>query len=210
LLTKLSSKNLAYYMPDLQQNWLITCSKLLDIATKIQYPLVLPNYIDLTIGNHIYLLLKDLLKTIGVQYITKSKAHQDKQIKAFVQQRCEDFYDDKKHMIDSFLERTKRTIVIDRVLHTDQQGVQSLVTDPNEIKRLTIDHFQTCAGGIHSPKAIPPRWEQQYRPRDTINPSVYNSLMNPMTNDEWAMIISALPLGKAAGPSGISNEMIKH
>src|SRR6185437_8076271 len=203
LLTKLSTKNLAYYMSDLQQNWCNTRSNLLDIASKFRHPLVLPNFIDLHNGNNIHLLIKDLLKTIGLQYTAKSKAHQDKQIKAFVQQRCEDFYDDKKHMIDSFLERTKRTIVIDRVLHTDQQGVQSLVTDPNEIKRLTIDHFQNCAGGTHSPKEIPPRWEQQYRPKDTINPSVYNSLMTPMTNDEWAMIISALPLGKAAGPSGI-------
>ena len=62
--------------------------------------MVLPNFIDLTNGNNIHLLVKDLLKTIGLQYTAKSKTHQDKQIKAFVQQRCEDFYDDKKHMID--------------------------------------------------------------------------------------------------------------
>ena len=49
--------------------------------------------------------------------------------------------------------RSKRTIIIDRVLQT-QDDQQILVTDPTEIKRLTNEHFQTCAGGIHTPKTI--------------------------------------------------------
>src|SRR3954454_19867227 len=34
--------------------------------------------------------------------------------------------------------------------------------------------------------------------------------MSPPTLDEWKQVISNLPNGKAAGPSGISNEMLKH
>src|ERR1700722_18245019 len=34
--------------------------------------------------------------------------------------------------------------------------------------------------------------------------------MLPILVDEWATTISALPNGKASGPSGISNEFLKH
>src|SRR3989440_8107924 len=34
--------------------------------------------------------------------------------------------------------------------------------------------------------------------------------MSPPTRDEWQLVINSLPNGKAAGPSGVSNEMLKH
>jgi len=32
----------------------------------------------------------------------------------------------------------------------------------------------------------------------------------PPTRDEWQLVINSFPNGKAAGPSGVSNEMLKH
>ena len=34
--------------------------------------------------------------------------------------------------------------------------------------------------------------------------------MSSPTRDEWQSVINSLPNGKAAGPSGVSNEMLKH
>src|SRR5436190_1042772 len=73
--------------------------------------------------------------------------HNNEQICKFIQQCCEDYHGNQSHMIDSFLAREKRTIVIDRVLQTVDNH-QTLVTDPTEIKQLTNTHFQTCPGGI--------------------------------------------------------------
>jgi Reverse transcriptase (RNA-dependent DNA polymerase) len=99
--------------------------------------------------------------------------------------------------------------VIDRILQTTD-GTQSLVTDPKEIKRLTNDHFQTCPGGIHVRKEIPSQWNDQYLPKQNIDASIYSTLMNPPTESEWFSVINKLPNDKAAGPSGITNEMLKH
>jgi hypothetical protein len=112
-------------------------------------------------------------------------------------------------MIDSFLERSKRTIVIDRVLQT-RDNCQTLITDPNKIKKLTNEHFQLCAGGIHHDEEIPDYWKPQYTPRSNINGNIYFYLMTGITNQEWVDATQQLPLNKATGPSGISNEMIKH
>jgi hypothetical protein len=112
-------------------------------------------------------------------------------------------------MIDSFLKRSKRTIVIDHVLQI-KDNYQALVTDPDEIKILTNEYFQTCAGGVHHDVEIPDYWKPQYSPRSDINDNIYSYLMTGITNQEWVDATRQLPLNKATGPSGISNEMIKH
>lgn len=52
-------------------------------------------------------------------------------------------------------------------------------------------------------------WQNIYRPVDTVQASVYDSLLLPPSDDEWSATISSLPNNKAPGPSGISYEMIK-
>jgi hypothetical protein len=81
-------------------------------------------------------------------------------------------------MIDSFLEYCKHTIIIDRVLQI-RDNCQTLVTDPDDIKKLTNEHFQTCAGGIHHDVEIPDYWKPQYTP-------ILILMMTDITNQEWA------------------------
>ena len=57
---------------------------------------------------------------------------------------------------------------------------------------------------------MPPRWTDQYLPKDYINSSCYDNLLQPPTFDEWLAILRHLPKDKAAGPSGITNEMLTH
>src|SRR5204863_7900809 len=85
-----------------------------------------------------------------------------------------------------------------------------LVTDPDTVNRNTLQHFQTIAGGSHSPVPLPTRWTRQYSPKSDINKNIYNNLMASPNFDEWSAIITSLPNDKACGPSGISNEMLKH
>lgn len=57
---------------------------------------------------------------------------------------------------------------------------------------------------------MPPRWSEQYKPKDYVNEQYYSNLMQPPTYDEWLAVLRTLPNNKAAGPSGITNEMIAH
>lgn len=81
----------------------------------------------------------------------------------------------------------------------------SLITDPDEIKSLTNNHFQLCSGAVNQDKAIPVQWKDQYA-QNHINNNVYNGIMDL----EWIQSVSKLPNRKATDPSDISNEMIKH
>jgi hypothetical protein len=86
-------------------------------------------------------------------------------------------------MIDSFLKCSKRTIVIDHVLQT-RDNCQTLVTNPDEIKKLTNEHFQICAGGVHHDIEVLDYWKPQYSLRSDINGNIYSYLMTGITNQE--------------------------
>ncbi|CAB4425390.1 unnamed protein product [Rhizophagus irregularis] len=96
----------------------------------------------------------------------------------------EDFTDNKKAMINSIAEREICTIILDYIVHETPSGT-TLVTDPDEIKKLSNNHFQLC-------------------------PAIYNNIMDPPSWDEWIQSVSELSNKKTTGPFGISNEMIKH
>ncbi|RIA79717.1 Endonuclease/exonuclease/phosphatase, partial [Glomus cerebriforme] len=85
-----------------------------------------------------------------------------------------------------------------------------LITDPTRIKEIVNDHFQKCPGSKNVDKVIPSAWSSFYQPIETIDPNIYQNLMSPPSDNEWSLILSALPKDKASGPSGISNEMLIH
>ena len=107
--------------------------------------------------------LHDIIKSHHVTLMRKYnllvKKHNDKQIKKFVQQRCDDYKSDQSHMINSFLERNKKKIIINRLFYEDN-GIQQFTTNPAEIKKLTNIHFQSCAGEFNHEQQIPDRWRE--------------------------------------------------
>ena len=137
------------------------------------------------------------------------KRYNDKQIKKFVQKRCEDYKSDQGNMINSLMSKSQRRIIIDRLIYKENDQ-EILITDPNKIKELTNKHFQTCPGAINEEKEIPDPWKHQYEPQQHINDNIYKNLMDLPTLEEWVNIIKQLPNEKATGPSLISNEMLKH
>src|SRR3989440_163677 len=109
-------------------------------------------------------------------------------------------------MIDSVLERSKKKIVIDRIMVNG-----NLVTDPDSVKNETVKHFQSCTGDLPSTSTvIPDEWQAQYLPQDHVQPTWYSALMDPISFEEWMNIVKESPNNKASGPSGITYELIKH
>jgi hypothetical protein len=116
-------------------------------------------------------------------------------------------------MIDSLLERNKRFINLDKLIYKDDNNIEQVTTDPNHIKLFTNDHFQNVAGSQHKGKEFSPEWQHwrnEYKPKSSIDGSIYNELMTPPDLSEWHSVIRLLPNNKATGPSKISNEMMKH
>src|SRR5262249_55980406 len=74
----------------------------------------------------------------------------------------------------------------------------------------TSKHFQSVAGGSNSSVSIPNDWLPSFSPLANVDDSIYDSILDLPTMDEWSSIIQSSPHGKAAGPSGLSYEMIRH
>ena len=210
LLSYVSPKSFPHNSNEINKDWNRRSRYITELTSKHHYKdLTIP----LTLNNNNIVAfrhgLKKFHRVLQHKHSLLYAQHNNEQIRKFIQQRCEDYHGNQSHMIDSFLAREKRTIVIDKVLQTVNNH-QTLVTDPTEIKRITNTHFQTCPGGIHEEKTIPDQWKQQYTPSDSIDGSIYTGLMNPPTESEWNEVIHNLPKHKAAGPSQISNEMLQN
>jgi len=184
LITKLYSKNLQYYLPLLEKRWTTIKMRLESLLFQHHLNEPIPTAIDSSTAPHLLISLKSILKVLFTKYDAAATAHQDKLIRQFVQQRNEDYYDNQSHMIDSFLEWPKHSIVINHMLVTNDDTQELLLTDPDEIKQATISHFQTCAGGVHKEKPIPLAWREQYSPKQEIDPSIYNQLLSPISTEE--------------------------
>jgi endonuclease/exonuclease/phosphatase family metal-dependent hydrolase len=193
----------------IQNHWKQTTEILRNFAKKHKHDLNLPPSIDNKTIETFRIQIKAFLKILMVKCDILNESYKNQQIKEYVRKRCEDFKDNPSHMINSLIDCQKRKIVIDRVLINNKNN-QELLVDPVQIKEATVHHFQTCAGGTNIRKEIPQQWQQQYSPKSNINPDIYNTLMDPPSLNEWYNIIKNLPNDKAAGPSGITNEMFKH
>src|SRR5207244_7435041 len=54
------------------------------------------------------------------------------------------------------------------------------------------------------------RWKNRYSPISSVYISIYDQLLTPITMDEWLTVIRSTPADKAAGPSSITYEFLKH
>jgi endonuclease/exonuclease/phosphatase family metal-dependent hydrolase len=205
-----SYKNWDRYSFDLEVEWRQrTKHQIKDLIALHKYSMELPHDINNLNINNIRKEIRLFRSTLLVKAENLNNYYTKEKIKFHLKKRCDDYTSDKGHMINSSLNREKRKITIDRLLII-QDNQEILTTDQNTIKQATNNHFQQCPGGVHEEKIIPPQWQQQYAPIEEINQDIYKYLMTPPNSDEWSKIINSLPTDKAAGPSEITNEMLKH
>ncbi|RIA89622.1 hypothetical protein C1645_824627 [Glomus cerebriforme] len=204
---KRSSRNINSSFSYLFQGWHIDRFVLKIIKDKYDFPLNLPSFIDSTNIKSLKLNLFTFRKTLYNLLDLKFKFHQDNLIKQFVCQRCDDYNNDKGHMLNFFLNQKKCSIVINRIL-INENNQDVLITNLIRIKEITNDHFQKCPDGRHEHKTIPNEYITTYKPIESINHDIYKDLISLPIKEEWFDIIQSLPKGKAPGPSKISNVTI--
>ena len=163
-------------------NWIQMYDKYRTIANSLTFITAHPhpnypfNFVDLLLSDTA-LLLKVLL--------CKAKIHENEyklsSIQKNLEQRLDAYANDPKKMLDSVLNRARKTIVLDRCL---SRNTQDLLTDEHLVKQTVNDHFQRAAGTTHELKDIPEEWIPSYNPLEDINANIYNSLMSPPTAEE--------------------------
>jgi hypothetical protein len=143
----------------------------MNIARAIDYEIIdVPLHLSTDSLTSINLKLKELFKILVGLCKTRELSHKRDSITSFINKRCDNLLANPKLMIDSILQRRRRCIVLDRILISDpSSSTQTLVVDPTEICTHTNHHFQTIAGGSHTPVALNTRWSAQYQPLDHID-----------------------------------------
>src|SRR6266498_3680594 len=155
-----------------------------------------------------------IMKTnLLVKYKIEYYKYERDQIDKFVKERCDNYKENQRRMIDSITNREIKHVTIDKI-YKEINGQEFLFTEDNIIKEETNKHFQTVAGAVNMVKNLNEkdnkRWNEQYKPKGDIDGKIYQYLMEQPTWEEWIETVKLLPNGKAAGPSKISYEMIKH
>ncbi|CAB5154977.1 unnamed protein product [Rhizophagus irregularis] len=154
-------------------------------------------------------LVKDLFRLVQAKYIEEDQIYKQEKIKFYVERRLEDLQNNKSRMIDSILERKRKTIILDRLL-IERDGVQSLCLDDKEIVKEAENHYQNVAGKrSNNFLVLDDRWSNRYKPIQQIDQMWYSEILIPISIEEWRDMINSLPNDKASGPSKISNEMLK-
>ncbi|GBC11459.1 RNA-directed DNA polymerase from mobile element jockey-like [Rhizophagus irregularis DAOM 181602=DAOM 197198] len=195
----------------------IRLQKILHLYKKvIPSPPILPTSLS-TCRQDDFNFLLESLKTISSALhgllLLKEKDFQDTSIRAKLDDRDNNFETDISSFIDSALSRTRRRITLDHVF-IDHPTHPKLLMDPHDIDNAVINHFQNSVPIKSSPpdniQTLPERWSSAYHPMDDVDSSIYNSLLDPLTLEEWLSTVSSMPNDKAPGPSMITYEMLKH
>ncbi|GBC17751.2 hypothetical protein GLOIN_2v1873210 [Rhizophagus irregularis DAOM 181602=DAOM 197198] len=136
--------------------------------------------------------LKELNNLLIIQYKAELIQYRDIQMKDYIQERCDDLMNNKKKMINSFMNREIKSIIL------------------NQLKKEVNNHFQHIVGSTNQEKILSGIWIDQYSPRNYVDENIYDGLIDHITQEEIEYHISLLPNGKASGPSRVSYKMIKH
>ena len=82
-------------------------------------------------------------------------------------------------MINSLLERGKRSIILDKVYTKDNNNKDYLETEPEKVKNLVNEHFQNFAGIKHTDiNKLNSKWKKQYNLIESINKDIYKELLS--------------------------------
>ncbi|KAG9300884.1 hypothetical protein G9A89_015340 [Geosiphon pyriformis] len=132
-------------------------------------------------------------KSYCASKLLKSKCAENSYIKSAINKRMESFESDKGHTIRSVLERPFYKVVLDHLMVGKELILES-------------DHVKD-KGVVHN---VSEDWSCQYQPLEHVFNGTFFNIMDCISFVELFGVVSNLPNGKAAGLSGISNELWKH
>jgi hypothetical protein len=123
-----------------------------------------------------------------IENLAKTKA-----INEAIIQRCQDFQDNQRKMINSLTNTQKKSIKIDRIMVTTEQE-KFIETRPQEISKQVEDYYIKAFGRRKANfNRLDKGWKEQYEPRDYIEQEWYKDLAKKPSIQELNDTIKDLP-----------------
>src|SRR5271169_6224735 len=121
---------------------------------------------------------------------------------------CEMLGADQSRMIISVVLPGRAWVVLDKVVAQKEGGGLEVIDEPEQIKQRVRQHFQEWNVHRHLGTATD-RWDKVYAPREDIDAVWYDEVVIAVEEEELDEALRVSATGKAGGPSGIVNEMLK-
>ncbi|CAG8771111.1 23749_t:CDS:2, partial [Dentiscutata erythropus] len=146
------------------------------------------------------------------QCIARAEKRKDtlKHIQKSVEQRWENLRLNPKKMINSVLDRPRKSIVMDHLISENISGDITITTDKDEIKNKVRNHFYNWTSKRNTDILLMNKWAEFYNPLPDVDVNWYNSLLLNVEIDELIETITSLPNKKAPGQSNLQYEWFKH
>ena len=134
-----------------------------------------------------------LRNLVRIQRTTLESSHRASLIKEYEEDRCANYAVNKAAFIASSLNKSKRSIVLNRAMNINNNNETVLETAPHKVKELANNHFRTIAGSpltnTPSIEEMTDRWQLAYLPNDDIDSSIYNNLLDSLIDEKWKAAI---------------------
>ena len=146
------------------------------------------------------------------QNIARAEKKRDslQRIQKAIERRWEDLKDNPKRMINSVLDRPRKSIVMDRLIEETSDGNTHIVTEGETIKTIVKDHFHDWTRKRDTNRILLAKWKKFYTPISSVNHEWYHELGREVDIEELRETISTLPNKKAPGQSNLQYEWFKH
>src|SRR5436305_9129675 len=129
-----------------------------------------------------------LRNLVRIQRTTLESSHRASLIKEYEEDRCANYTVNKAAFIAFSLNKSKRSIVLDRAMNINNNNATVLETALHKVKELANNYFRTIAGSpltnTSSIEEMTDRWQLAYLPNDDIDSSIYNNLLDSPTDEK--------------------------
>lgn len=164
-------------------------------------------------GNNHQLLehIKKALPALKEACYREEKRRIDKEIREAIQNRCSNLKTNQSKIVRTLTNNFREKIVIDRIRAMDKEGREYIAIDQDEIHHQTELYYQSAFRKRNNNfDILDQKWKEQYDPKANIDEAWYKELDSEISPQELNEILQDLPNNKAAGPSKIKYEMLKH
>lgn len=149
-----------------------------------------------------------LLSTIQTTLLKARKLEHSQQkrdtINSFIERRYKNFTDNTTKIINSVLGRHTDRVTFDNIITPTE-----VITQPDQIKAVTRQHFKNWTRANLPNEEKWQEWEQAYTPLAGFDEKMYLEATTEIPYHEVLDTINKAPINKATGPSTISNEILK-
>jgi hypothetical protein len=134
-----------------------------------------------------------------------------KEIKEAIDERCINLQRNQRKIVQTLTNNFQKKIIIDRIKVKDTQGEEYIETLNEEVLKQTEEYYKKAFKKRNSNfMNLEESWKNQYEPKEFIKQEWFRDIEKEILNEELENIIQDLPNNKAAGPSKIKYEMLKH